>query len=405
MQGIRNIFSQLVMFLRSNRPLLLALFIFSVLLRFIYLNYINWSTGELCTGHAGIQYGSDAQRYLLGAAELRAGNIVGSYKAAYIGYMAVIALGQTMGAGLIFTLLFQMMAAFLAALAIYDLIIKTLNHQMIAVIAAGYYLVHPFIVNWILFIHTESLYASMLIISIWALQRVSLKKTKSSYLLLFVIIGFSASLRPNGWVLVPVTLIFLIASSHLRQSFKVMLGLAVPVGFIALMNFSPWFTSNVEFEHLGDVLKKGEIICDPNSHHLAMPAGVFLGANDLLESTLYILKHPFSFTKLAALRVASELLPIYRPWLSLKFKIRFLLWMLPLYFFSIVAFFFSVKGSVLKFVMAFIISHLFIIALTFSEREFRFLVPMLPLFVLLGAFGLNTFLKKIGLVKSKSGGQ
>jgi hypothetical protein len=190
-------------------------------------------------------------------------------------------------------------------------------------------------------------------------------------------------------------MVFLIGYSKINRRLKLLTFAAILIVFILLINISPWFSNKGGTERVCQVLLKGEIICDPETYHLSMPKEQFSNKNDLLESVIYIIKHPIAFSKLASLRIVSELLPFYRPWLSIEFIFRFLLWMLPAYIFTIIGSLFYKKQVALQIVFAIICSHLLIIALTFSEREFRFLTHILPLFYLAGICGCYFVVKKV----------
>ena len=380
-------------FEKNKNTVYLFIILFSIV-KFIYLNYLNWNFGTLCTGYGGIQYGCDSERYLGGAENLCQGKGIEGYRNAYIGYMAIIALGKILGIGLQFTLLFQIVFTFLASIAFYDLIKSITKSKTAGILGACFYLSSPYIVTWVLFIHTESLYSSMLVISAWTLNKVHQKQTFVNYLILLITIVFTSTLRPNGWSLIPISLFFIIQHSHLLFRSKIIIYLSILIGFIFVMNYSPWFSKKRELDGLHQLIRTGQIICDKKTYHLPMPKESFSNKNDLIESFIYIVKHPFYFIKLATLRVASELFPIYRPWLTIKFIIRFNLWMLPTYFFTLVSFYFMKKQIGLKIIISFLFAHILIIALSFSEREFRFLTQMLPLFYLAGTCGLYFIIQK-----------
>ena len=383
-------------FINNKKSVYLFIILFAII-KFIYLNYLNWNYGTLCTGYGGIQYGCDSKRYLEGAENLIQGKGIMGYRNAYVGYMTIIALGRVLGLGLEFTLVFQIIVTLLASIAFYDLIQSITKNKTAGILGASFYLSSPYIATWVLFIHTESLYSSMLVISAWTLNKSLQNQTFKNYLILCCTIFFTATLRPNGWSLIPISLFFIIQYSNLILRSKIIIYLTLFIGFLLIMNYSPWFSKKRELDGLHQLISKGQIICDKKTYHLPMPKETFTNNNDLIESFTYIVKHPISFVKLACLRVVSELFPIYRPWLTIKFIIRFNLWMLPAYFFTLVSLFFIKKLRGLKIILTFLFAHLLIIAFSFSEREFRFLTQMLPLFYLAGTCGFYFMIQKLVL--------
>ncbi len=397
---MRNIISIGYKWFKNNKKSVYLFIILFAIIKFIYLNYLNWNYGTLCTGYGGIQYGCDSKRYLEGAENLIQGKGIMGYRNAYVGYMSIIALGRVLGLGLEFTLAFQIIVTLLASIAFYDLIKSITKSKTAGILGASFYFSSPYIVTWVLFIHTESLYSSMLIISAWALYKLIQKQTFRHYFIILIIVIFTTTLRPNGWVLIPISLFFIIQYYNLLFRSKIIIYLSLFVGFIFIMNYSPWFSKNRELDGLHQLIMKGQIICDKETFHLSMPKENFSNKNDLVESVTYIVKHPFAFTKLAFLRIASELFPIYRPWLTIKFIIRFNLWMLPTYFFTLVSLYFIKQQRGLKIILTFLFAHLLIIAFSFSEREFRFLTQILPLFYLAGTCGFYFMVKKF-ILKNK----
>jgi hypothetical protein len=397
--NMRNFIFSFYQFFQTHKNKVYILIIIFALTRFSYLNYLNWNYGTLCTGYSGIQYGCDAPRYIEGAENLIQGKGIIGFRKAYVGYMAIIALGRVLGLGLEFVLVIQLIVTLLAALALYDLIKFITNSKTAGIIGATFYLVCPFIVTWVLFIHTESLYSSMLVLSAWAIYKAIQKRTMRYYFLLLLVVGFTTTLRPNGWILIPISIFFLIRNSAIDRRLKYLTYASVIIVFILVMNHSPWFSKNRELDRFNQLILSGQIICDPDTYHLAMPKEVFPNKNDLPESMMYIAKHPVAFVKLGFLKIASELLPIYRPWLSVKFILRFLIWMLPAYLFTIISSLFLKKRVALQIVLALLLSHLIIIAFTFSEREFRFLTHIIPLFYLAGSCGFYFVVKKV-LIKT-----
>jgi hypothetical protein len=144
----------------------------------------------------------------------------------------------------------------------------------------------------------------------------------------------------------------------------------------------------------GDLFLKGEIIWGFTDLRMSMPIDKDSNKNIQKFGFNYVLNHPVAVVKLAMLRVAAELLPIFRPKNSVKFITRFLLWMLPAYLFSLIGAVFLRKNFGVILIIVIIISHLFIISLTYSEQEFRFLMYILPLIYLMGTFGIYEIYKR-----------
>ncbi len=378
-----------------NRRTIYFLLIILALSRFFYLNYINWTNGELCTGKGGIQYGYDAYRYLDGAERVINHQKFIEDESKYTGYIFLIAFVKTAGMDLSFVLIMQLIFALLASLALYDIGKSITKSKAAGLLAAGFYLINPFITQWHLFIHTESFYSSMLTISTWTIYKAVIKNNLKFYIISLIIISYTALIRPNGLIIFPIFFCFAIIAQKINLKIKIISVASIIITFFLILIYVPVFSNNVKVLETHDLLLKGEIIWGHKESQLDMPKETASENNYSKLGFMYILKHPITVTKLAIHRVAAELLPIYRPWNSTKFIIRFLLWMLPAYILSLIGAVFLRRNIGISIIMSIIISHLFIIACTYSDQEFRFLMYILPLIYLMGVFGLYEVYKKI----------
>jgi len=372
---------------QRNKRLCYGLIIFLFIGRFFYLNYINIDSGELCSGRPGVQLGCDSYRYLGGADNILQHQPLVDKQNDYPGYVFLIAGIKYAGLSLYFLVAIQLLLAIIAAIALYHLVKHITGNIASGLIAAGFYLINPFIAQWHAYVFTESLYSSMLVILAWSVN-MAIIKCNLKYYLLYLLVGVvTASIRPNGWIAVPVSFILLIIYSKINL--KVKLGGAVIVliifffGFMNLAVFKNAFKS----DEISKTLIKGEIIWGYHELHLNMHQGNYSENMSLTECVSYVVIHPLLFMKLAALRVGCELLPIYRPWLSIAFILRFLLWMLPAYILAVAGSisYRRVKASAI--ILVLFLTHIFIIAVSFSDREFRFLVYLLPLIYVMAGCG------------------
>ena len=385
---LKNKIYCLLEWLRTRKRTIYFVIILLSLCRFFYLNYINWTSGELCTGKGGIQYGYDAFRYLDGAERIINGQKFIEKESNYIGYILVIALVKKSGFDLSFVLIIQLLLALLAALALFDMTRSITGSKMMGLLAAGFYLINPFITQWHLFIHTESFYSSMLAISTWSIYKAVNKNNFKFYITSLIIICYTALVRPNGWCLIPIFFCAAILIHKINFKIKLISIASVFTIFVLIIIFVFSLNNKLKNENAANLLMKGEIIWGHKESRLNMPAN-----NDSVSEYKYILKHPVAVAKLGITRIATELLPIHRPWNSLNFIFRFLLWMLPAYLLSLIGMVFLRKNIGVIIIMTVIILHFCIIAFTFSDQEFRFLIYVLPLIYLMGIFGLNEILK------------
>ena len=74
-------------FLLNNKKPIIYIILFFILLRFLYLNYINWEYGALTTGIPGVQFWLDSDRYLSGAENMLNNTPIEGRGIQYLGYI------------------------------------------------------------------------------------------------------------------------------------------------------------------------------------------------------------------------------------------------------------------------------------------------------------------------------
>jgi 4-amino-4-deoxy-L-arabinose transferase-like glycosyltransferase len=372
-------------FLRNKRIICIA-FISLAIIRFAYLNYINWDHGELCTGHGGIQYGYDYTRYTGGADCLVHGLPLNHDHYLYLGYIAFIAFIYKLGLGLEFVLIMQLLFALFAAFAAFDLCRLITGSKTAGFFAAGFILVNPFIIQWHLFIHTESLYSSMLLISGWLITRLFYNKAPGYYVAAILATVFTFLIRPNGWLILPAIITFVLLFSKMGRWYKIAILSVASIVFIIIIS-SGFLNSMRIFYKISETNNKGRVIWE--NPETAMDTYFTKGSSEKeITGIKYYAQETYHNIKLGIKRIAAELLPIYRPYNSSRFIIRFLMWMLPVYFMVMIGLLFYFRNKGFVFSALLLLYHLLFISLTYADREFRYLIYVLPVLIMVGSCGL-----------------
>jgi hypothetical protein len=377
--------------LEKNKRTVNIFLVIIIIIRFVILNYVNWSWGLLTSGTGGVQIGIDSYRYINGSDHLM--NLK-DYDKVYIGYISLISLIKFLGGGLETVLVVQLILAVLASVALFDLGRSITGSKTIGIIAAGLFLSNPYTTTWHMYIHTESIYFSFLIFSVWILNKTLEKRQYKYYILTLITILFTATIRQNGWVMIPIMLFFFIWFSDFKKQLKYISVFLVIVSFFLSMAFIPLLNQNIQDVPAIVMLLKGGVIFGRDDVNIKMPEDKNLEQKNWTNAYSYIAKHPIACVKLAICRVATELLPINRPWQTLKFKIRFLIWLLPGYFLAIFGIRAFRRKSAYAITLTVIVAHLCVIALTHADYEWRFLFHVLPLIYLLSACGLYAVYNK-----------
>ena len=247
---------------------------------------------------------------------------------------------------------------------------------------------------------TESLYTSFLIISSWTIIRFLKNKSPINLVFSFCVLFITASIRPNGWVLIPIALCFFLIGYFRNIWLKTLWVSVVVAGFVLFIFFLPF--TNRSIQNIGtekilmnEVLLNGEVIPDHKELRVTMPHDSTLMKKNWTQSIYYIARHPLSYAKLATIRVVTEMFQVRRPWYSVKYSLRWYFWLFPAYFFAIFGLvFFRRKISVLI-ILTIIIAHLFIISVTFADHDARFLNYFLPLVYVLSGCGFTVLFYKL----------
>lgn len=376
-----------------NQRIICILFISLAIIRFLHLNYLNWAYGELCTGHGGVQFGYDALRYTDGAERLIDNQPFAEREGQFMGYILIIAFIYKLHLGLEYVLIIQIILALLAAYSTFSFCKSITGNRTAGIFATGFLLINPFVIQWHLFIHTESVYSSLLIISTWLIYKAYALRTVKYILSACFSAIFTILIRPNGWLFIPVVLFFIIIFTNLNWKQKIGIFLFPIILFFIIINTSSFKKVVRDYKNTG-LNEQGVIIWE----HPEIKQNNYVPDDSIKNNfgnIIYGIHKAYYGSGLVFKRIAAELLPVYRPWLSLKFIIRFLLWMLPAYIFSVLGLFylFRNKGFVLAFLI--LLSHLLFIGITYADQEFRYLIYILPIIYLLGTCGLYASCKKL----------
>jgi 4-amino-4-deoxy-L-arabinose transferase-like glycosyltransferase len=336
----------------------------------------------------GIRTAGDSPRYLDGAENLLRGLPFQERQAYYTGYLPLIAFCQMIGSGLPGVVAVQLMMAGLAALALYDLG-RRLHGESAGLFAAGLFAANPDIARWNAYILTDSLYISLVILAVWSTHK-AFERRRYWYVLAAAVLVAATLIRPNGSVLVLVSLLYLcsgIKRRRLRYLAIAAILLASILSALALLRF---YTL-----HYGDnpatALRYG--ITGISEWDVRMPSepGPFAGEwTDLIG---YVARHPFASLRLGATRVAIELIHA-RPFFSFKHNALLLLSLPVIYLLALVGLRLSRNRSLVRLVVLTIVAHLAVVAATYADWDGRFLLYVLPLICLLSSCALASLTTK-----------
>jgi 4-amino-4-deoxy-L-arabinose transferase-like glycosyltransferase len=336
----------------------------------------------------GIRTAGDSPRYLDGAENLLRGLPLQERQPYYTGYLLLIAFCRMIGSGLPGVIAIQLMMAGLAALALYDLG-RRLHGESAGLFAAALFAANPDIARWNAYILTDSLYISLVILAVWSTHK-AFELRRYWYLMASTVLAAATLIRPNGSVLILVSLLYLcsgIKRKRLRHLVIAAILLASILSALALLRF---YTLR-----FGDnpvtILRYG--ITGISEWDVPMPAepGPFAGEwTDLIS---YVARHPFASLRLGATRVAIELIHA-RPFFSFKHNALLFVSLPVIYLLALVGLRLSRNRSLMRLVVLTIVAHLAVVAATYADWDGRFLLYVLPLICLLSSCTLASLVAK-----------
>ena len=388
-----NIYETAFDYVRKNKTYLLIIAFAIILIRFFWLIYINWQFGELSNGMSGIKLWLDSDRYLSGADSIINGEPLVGRQIQFIGYMLFIAAIKLLNLPIEYVAVFQVLIAIIAAYALYDLAKSLSNSKIAGFVAASLFLANPFIVSWHIYILTESLYTSFVILSFWSLSKVILIKKLKYYLLSVLILLITMFIRPNGWILFPIFLCVYIVSFNLKKLTQKLAIASVLLVFVGILASVSLFQKSIEITTPTQIMKKGVVVWGHDELNIKMPQDSVDYRTAWTSGFKYVLRHPLACIKLAAYRVGYTLIHI-RPYHSVKYKLRVLFWIIPAYLLTIIGILKYRKKTITKVGIFIILGHLLVVALTYAEHDSRFDVYILPVFYLFAGLGVYALVER-----------
>jgi 4-amino-4-deoxy-L-arabinose transferase-like glycosyltransferase len=373
--------------LNKRSGLLFWIVIFLIVSGFFYLNILNYLNGSISNGLPGIKYWLDTGRYLGAADNIISGLSLQGREIQFSGYILLISLIKVLNLPLISIVVIQIAVALTAAFLMLKCVEKVSKSKIAAVLSFFLFLCNPFIVRWHLYILTESLYTSMVLICLILLYYAVEKKTIKYYLLSFAFLLITISLRPNAWILLPLFFVSYVSYSYLKKHIKIVLAILFPLVFILAAAGISGINNSIMITSPIDNLQKGVTVWGHDELNMDMPKDSVIDKSNWTAGFEYVVRYPIESISLAFMRVWYSVVHI-RPYHSLEYKIHVLLWIIPAYILSVIALLVFWKEKIVKLAFWFIVAHLIVVALSYAEHDSRFDTYILPVFYLLAGIGI-----------------
>jgi 4-amino-4-deoxy-L-arabinose transferase-like glycosyltransferase len=348
---------------------------------FVFIN------AALYAAHGIVQAG-DTVRYLNGANHLLNGSGFQEKESSYLAYCALVALAKRLGGGLNAVVVVQIVVAACAAGALYSLG-KELHGRGAGLAAALLFVANPDIQRWNLYVLTDSLYISLVVLAVFSINR-CVNRGGLWWAICVITLTFAALERPNGWVLLPIALIYWTATSNRPKRLRLGISLAIAASFVGLAAVVPVFSSGIAKENPTLMMERGQVIWGHDEDRLKMPAaGPEVESPHWTDGLGYALRHVPEVARLAIARVTTEV-GHTRSFYSRVHNLFIVIWLLPLYTCAVMGFPSLRRKPLASLILAVLFCHLGIVSVTFADWDGRFLLYVLPLIGVLAASGVAT---------------
>lgn len=343
----------------------------------------------------GVRHLGDTGRYLHSAERILSGSLPAGKAASYLGYDFFVALflGVHLGAKSIAAA--QAVVAFGALLALYGVGTR-LHDARVGLTVVAAYVLFPDVSYWHSAILTDSLYASMIIISTWlAVSAASVPGVLAA----LVSFCFTCTIRPHGAGFAVSGVVFLLCSLAAAGRWRALVlvlvcaAVAAPAAWIVLGDMSAH--ENILRHYLDGTVIWGY----PDANIPAPPeaqAAHSRGLHPVVAIVMYMLREPTHFWTLALERVGYFFVHA-RPYFSWYHNVISVAVLLPAY---VLAAWSVVKVPARRhcgkvFMVCTIAAQASIVAVTFADWDARHLVPVLSVVFLLASAGLWDILDRI----------
>lgn len=353
-----------------------------ILLMFVVLNLALFAV-------TGVRSGGDTGIYVDGARGWLAGQPLSARQPSYAGYIAVVTIFEALGAGLVGVVLFQIAVAAAAAVVVYRFGIE-LGGASAGMAAATMFALDLNTNRWHMFILTDSLYLSMLVIAAWLVHRAasaprqapspkpqapSLKPQAALALLA------AALIRPEGWFVMPAAAAYWVVRRAATSSRR-WAGLATVLAATVLMVLlvGPRLSGNVEAVGPAQMLRQGETIWEYTGWRVAMPVEPASADNakGAAAAIGYALRHPVATLTLMLTRVGVHVAHV-RPYYSRAHNLAIVAWLLPIYALAAYGAWILRRHVLTRWCAVVIATQTLVVALTHADWDGRYLAHVLPL--------------------------
>lgn len=342
----------------------------------------------------GIRIGGDTPDYVKAAEHLLRGEVAGRRATSHFAFTALLALSMATGLSFPALIALHLAASALAAAALYEMG-RFLYGAGAGAVAAGLFILNLDIARWLPYVLTESLYISFVILASYSVWRAGAGRMVWRFLAPLALL-VAALLRPNGWLLVPIAVIYWTWLHARQRAWRRMRTLGAVAAIVSLSIATTFWlaTSSGQSDAIeaDRWLRTGRVIWGYEGWHLPMPPDPST-ERGLSAGARYATTHPVASARLAIVRMAVELAAA-RPYYSRMHNLVVLAAYIPLYFFALWGIGKS-RAPLAGMLAAVVLTHLLLVGLTFADYDGRFVLYVMPLISVLAAGGITDLASRL----------
>jgi 4-amino-4-deoxy-L-arabinose transferase-like glycosyltransferase len=346
----------------------------------------------------GVRLGGDSGVYVSGAHALIAGEALTARQPSYVGYIAVVAACEWIGLGPAGVIALQIAVAALAIVAVYHMA-GALGGDAAALSASLLVAIDFDTARWHTYLLTDSLFLSLLTISIALVWRAATLRRPQWYVRAGVAVLITALVRPEGWFLLPAAAAYwAVAGTAGRQRWWRLAGTAVAVTALLLM-VAPRLRGNLEAVAPWQMLESGQTIWEYDGWRLRMPVEAEPLGTGAQSAVRYAFRHPLETASLMAARVVVHVVHV-RPYYSTIHNAAIVIWWLPIYLLAGHAAWRYRHAALTQWCLVAVATQTLVVALTHADWDGRYLSHVAPI---INVFAGCTLAALIRRVRASSG--
>ena len=323
----------------------------------------------------GVVLGGDSGRYISGADKLLKSQELTGKQPSYLGYIALVAFCQWLGLGVKGVVVMQIVLATISLITLFALG-KELAGPVAGIVATILFVVDYDIWRFNLFILTDSVYISLVIIVSWLIHR-AVEGNLWSRASVIPLIIFAATVRPTGWILLLCALTYWIWRSNVRASWRLVGIIGGVILFTSAMLMVPFFKTGLQNESLHQAAQNGVVVFGYD----AWNAPILIKEAQLVAQPLL---SGLQLLFLIILRLLAYFAHV-RPFYSFQHNLAIALFLATLYPLAITGFVRSRTNHLTQLLGIVIAGHSAVLLVTFADWDGRFLLYILPCFFVLAS--------------------